>query len=87
MSAMERVTVSLPAEIRRTAQEVADEEATSFSAVVVDALEAWLRGRRVDAWLGEHQDRAGDFDEDDLRALAREAGVAYLPPGRRRRTR
>lgn len=82
MSTTERVTVSLPAQVRQTAQRVADDLGTSFSAVVTDALMGWLRGRLVDAWLTEHQAVHGAFDEEELRALARQAGVPYLPPGR-----
>lgn len=78
----ERVTVSLPAEVRQTAQQVADGLGTSFSSVVADALTGWLRGRLVDAWLADHQAAHGAFDEDELRRLADDAGVPYLPPGR-----
>lgn len=77
-----RVTVSLPDEVRRGAQRVADDRGVSFSAVVAEALTGWLRGRLVDAWLVEHQAAHGAFDEAELRALAVEAGVPYLPPGR-----
>ena len=76
----ERVTVSLPGEIRRSAQRIADELGLSFSYVVSDALAGWLRSRLVDAWLAEHQANHGAFDEDELRALAAEAGVPYLAP-------
>jgi hypothetical protein len=41
-----------------------------------------MRGRLVDAWLAEHQATPGAFDEDELRALAAEAGVPYVGPGR-----
>lgn len=78
----ERVTVSLPEDVRRSAQRIADDLGLSFSAVVADALTGWMRGRLVDAWLAEHQAEHGRFDEDELRALATEAGVPYLPPGR-----
>ncbi len=78
----ERVTVSLPEDVRRSAQRIADDLGLSFSAVVADALTAWLRGRLVDAWLAEHQAEHGAFDEDELRALAAQAGVSYIPPGR-----
>lgn len=81
MSAV-RVTVSMPGDVRRSAQRVADDLGMSFSAVVADALAGWLRGRVVDAWLGEHQAEHGAFTEDELRALAVEAGVPYLAPGR-----
>lgn len=50
--------------------------------VVADALAAWLRGRLVDAWLTEYQSSHGAFTEDELRVLAADAGVPYLPPGR-----
>jgi Arc/MetJ-type ribon-helix-helix transcriptional regulator len=75
----ERVTVSLPGEIRQSAQRIADGLGVSFSSVVSDALAGWLRSRLVDAWLAEHQENHGAFDEDELRALATEAGVPYLP--------
>ncbi|HEY6421701.1 MAG TPA: hypothetical protein VIY28_00355 [Pseudonocardiaceae bacterium] len=78
----ERVTVSLPEDVRRVSQQMADELGLSFSAVVVQALTGWLRARLVDAWLAEHQAEHGAFDEDELRALAAEAGVPYLAPGR-----
>jgi predicted transcriptional regulator len=78
----ERVTVSLPEDVRRTSQRIADELGMSFSAVVTEALAGWLRGRLVDAWLAEHQSEHGAFDEDELQELAAEAGVPYLGPGR-----
>lgn len=80
MSSTERVTVSLPAEVRRAAQRVAEAAGVPFSAVVNDALASWLRSRLVDAWLAEHQAAHGAFDEDELRSLAAETGVPYLPP-------
>ena len=78
----ERVTVSLPEEVRRTSQRIADQLGLSFSAVVAQALAGWLSGRLVDAWLAEHQAKHGEFDEDELRELAAETGVPYLGPGR-----
>lgn len=78
----ERVTVSLPADVRRAAQAAADEAGVPFSNVVAGALSGWLRGRLVDQWLAEHQAAHGAFTEEELRALADGAGIAYLPPGR-----
>jgi predicted transcriptional regulator len=78
----ERVTVSLPDDIRRAAQRIAEERGTSFSAVVAEALIGWMRGRIVDAWLAEHRAAHGEFDENELRGLATEAGVPYVGPGR-----
>lgn len=78
----ERVTVSLPGEVRQSAQRVADELGLSFSAVVSDALVGWLRSRLVDAWLAEYQATHGAFDEQELRSLAAQAGVPYLAPQR-----
>jgi acyl-homoserine lactone acylase PvdQ len=80
----DRVTVSLPAEVRRAAQRVAQESGVPFSSVVADALSAWLRGRLVDAWLAEHEAEFGPFDEAELQELAAEVSVAYLPPASRR---
>jgi predicted transcriptional regulator len=78
----ERVTVSLPDDVRRAAQRIAEDRGTSFSAVVAEALTGWMRGRLVDAWLVEHQVAKGEFSEDELRLLAAEAGVPYVGPGR-----
>ena len=78
----ERVTVSLPDDVRRAALRIAEERGTSFSAVVAEALTGWMRGRLVDAWLAEHQAAHGEFDESELRELAAEAGVPYVGPGR-----
>ncbi|MPZ89659.1 MAG: hypothetical protein GEU81_16685 [Nitriliruptorales bacterium] len=80
-----RVTITLPAELRQAAQGAADRAGVPFSAVVSDALAAWVRGRLVDAWLAEHQVAHGAFDEDELRALAEDAGVPYVPARRSRR--
>ena len=78
----DRVTVSLPDDVRRAAPRIAEGRGTSFSAVVAEALTGWMRGRLVDAWLAEHQAAQGTFDEDELRALAADAGVPYVGPGR-----
>lgn len=64
---------------------MADTAGVPFSTVVSEALAAWVRGRLVDAWLAEHQAAHGAFDEDELRALASETGVPYVPAGRSRR--
>ena len=72
----------MPEDVRRASQCIADELGLSFSAVVAGALTGWLCARLVDAWLAEHQAEHGAFDESDLRALAAEAAVPYLPPGR-----
>jgi len=80
----DRVTVSLPADVRRAAQRIAQESGVPFSTVVADALSVWLRGRLIDAWLAEHEATFGAFDEAELQALAAEAGVAYLPPAKNR---
>lgn len=77
-----RVTVSLPAELRDAAQLAAERADVSFSSVVADALASWVRGQLVDDWLTDHQERFGEFDEDELRALAAETGVPYVAPGR-----
>lgn len=78
----ERVPVSLPEDVRRASQSIADECGLSLSAVVAEALTGWLRARLVDAWLAGHQAEHGAFDESELRALAGEVGVPYLAPGR-----
>ncbi|GAA5145194.1 hypothetical protein GCM10023321_02710 [Pseudonocardia eucalypti] len=82
MSTTERVTVSLPDEVRQAAQRIAAERGVSFSSLVSEALVSWMRGRLVDTWLAEYQAEHGAFSEEELRALAEESGVPYLPPGR-----
>ncbi|CAN5323928.1 hypothetical protein BH20ACT8_BH20ACT8_10160 [soil metagenome] len=80
-----RVTVTLPTELHEAAQHAARSAGVPFSAVVSNALAAWVRGQLVDAWLAEHQATHGAFEEDELRALAEDAGVPYLAAGRSRR--
>ncbi|MFZ0161442.1 MAG: hypothetical protein WAL50_20620 [Kineosporiaceae bacterium] len=82
MTSIDRVTVSLPAQVRQAAQQVAEATGQSFSAVVSSALEAWVRGRLTDVWLSHYQAEHGAFTEAELIALAEEAGVPYLPPSR-----
>jgi len=80
----DRVTVSLPAEVREAAQRVAQEAGVPFSAVVTEALAAWVRGRLIDTWLLEYEAKHGVFSEAELRDIAAEAGVTYIPPTRSR---
>lgn len=83
---MERVTVSLPTEVRLAAQQLAVDAGVPFSTVVTDALTTLLQGRLVDAWLTDHQAEHGEFTEDELRSIAEEAGVQYVPPSADRRS-
>lgn len=78
-----RVTITLPAELRQAAQDAADTAGTSFSAVVSEALAAWVPSQLVDASLVEHQATHGAFHEDELRAIAADASVPYVPSGSR----
>lgn len=79
---VERVTVSMPAEVKAAAQRIAETSGVPLSTVVTDAIEAWVRRRLVDAWLVEYQSETEEFTEDELRQIAKDAGVAYLPPAR-----
>lgn len=74
------MTVSLPTETRAAIQEAAEAEGVPVSALVNRALEAFTRGRLLDAWLREYEARRGAFDEEELRALAEESGIPYIPP-------
>jgi hypothetical protein len=47
------------------------------------AVEDHIRGRLLDDWLSEYAAERGGWDEDRLAALANEAGLLYLAPGRR----
>lgn len=77
---IERVTVSLPKEVRDAAQRVAEGAGLPFSTVVAEALASYVRGRLADAWLAEHEAVFGQFSEDELRLVAEQAGVPYVPP-------
>lgn len=79
-----RVTITLPQELHASAQHAAEIAGLPFSTVVAEALAAWTRGRLVDEWLAEHQAAYGAFDEGELRALAEETGVPYVPPSEAR---
>lgn len=77
----ERVTVSVPEDVRRAAQQLAQDRGLSFSTVVAEALTGLMRGLLVDAWLAEYEAVHGAFTEDELARLAAEGGVTHLPPG------
>ncbi len=76
----DRVTVSLPAEIREAAQRAADDHGVPFSTIVSQALTSHLRGLAIDEWLQNYQRRQGVFTEAELLQYAHDAGVPYLPP-------
>jgi len=76
----ERITISLPSEVRQAALLVAQSAGVPLSTVVNEAITAWLRTRLVDAWLTDFESNHGAFDEAELQALAAETGVPYLPP-------
>ena len=77
--AIERVTVSLPAELRQAAQELAKGQGVPFSTLVSSALERHLRGLLLDRWLQDYQDELGAFTEEELRAAAERMGLPYTP--------
>jgi predicted transcriptional regulator len=83
MSGTDRVTISLPSDLRDAALKVAQVTGQPFSSVVQEALTAFLRGRLVDAWLLEYEAEHGSFSEEELRSIAERAGVPYLPPAGR----
>lgn len=80
MTPTERMTVSLPADVGRAAQRAADISGVTVSAVLQEALDAWLRPHLVDTWLAQHQNAHGPFDEDELERLAKASGVPYMRP-------
>ena len=82
MSIAERVTISIPADLRASAARLADREGRSFSAFVSSAVEDHIRGLLLDEWLAEQAEADGGWDEEDLKALAERTGIPYLPPGR-----
>lgn len=76
----QRVTVSLPQEFRRTAQEIADARGVPFSMIVSQALTNLARGHLIDAWVADFEARNGVFTETELQRIAAEHGVPYIPP-------
>jgi predicted transcriptional regulator len=75
----ERVTVSLPSEVREAAQRIAEETGTSFSGVVTDALLTVVRRRVIAELLADYEAEHGAFTEDELRHAAEEMGLPYIP--------
>jgi hypothetical protein len=75
---IERVTVSLPAELRQAAQKAADATGTAFSSVVADALLDWVRGRKIDELLAEYEAEAGEITEQEMRDMAKEMGLPHV---------
>ncbi len=47
---------------------------------VAEALAQPVGGHAIDAWLVQFQEEHGAFTEDELRSIAADAGIAYLPP-------
>lgn len=82
MSTTERVTISIPADLRASAARLAEGEGRSFSAFITSAVEDHIRGLLLDEWLAEQAEADGGWDEDELKALAERTGIPYLPPGR-----
>jgi predicted transcriptional regulator len=80
MTTIERVTVSLPAQVRQQAQRLAEAEDRTFSSVVTSALEDWMRGKLLDKWLEDFEEEFGPITEDELKEFARKSGMRYLPP-------
>jgi predicted transcriptional regulator len=74
----ERVTVSLPTEVREAAQRIAEETGTSFSGVVTEALLTVVRQRVLAEVLADYQAEHGAFTEDEIRAAAAEMGLPYI---------
>jgi predicted DNA-binding protein len=82
MSTMERVTISIPPQLRESAARLAEREGRSFSAFISSAVEDHIRGLLLDEWLAEQEAADGGWDEEELKALAERTGIPYLPPGR-----
>ena len=82
MQTTERVTVTIPVEMRRHAQSVADERHVALSTVVSEALASYLRSRALQEWVTEYEVEHGVITEDELVEFARETGVPYSPPRR-----
>ncbi len=83
VTTIERVTVSLPAQVRQQAQRLAELEERTFSSVVTSALEDWMRGKLLDEWLREQEEEFGPISENELKAFAERSGMRYLPPADR----
>ena len=81
---IERVTVSLPAELRQAAQKAADATGTAFSSVVADALLDWVRGRKIDELLAEYEAEAGEITEGEMREMAKEMDLPHVEKRRAR---
>ena len=58
---MSRITVTLPADLRQAVQQAAEGADVSFSSIVSDALNAWVRGGAAGELLGR-ADRSGVVD-------------------------
>lgn len=74
--------MTIPVEMRRHAQSVADERHVALSTVVSEALASYLRSRALQEWVTEYEVEHGVITEDELVEFARETGVPYSPPRR-----
>lgn len=60
--------------------DAAERAGMPVSTVVTNALSAWVRGQLLDAWLDEYEAEHGAFSEDELKAIAEDTGIPYIPP-------
>lgn len=77
---IERVTVSLPAELRQAAQKAADSTGTAFSAIVADALLVWVRGQKIDELIAAYEAEEGEITDDEMQAMAEQMGLPFTSP-------
>jgi predicted transcriptional regulator len=77
---IERVSVSLPSDVRQAAQKLADATGVPFSTIVSESLSIRLRGIALDEWLADVEASHGGFTEEELRETAQKFGVPYVLP-------
>ncbi len=82
MQTTERVTITIPVEMKRDAQLIADERHIALSAVVSEALASYLRTQALQEWVAEYEAEFGVITEEELIEYSRKTGVPYSAPQR-----
>ncbi len=83
MQTTERVTVTIPIEMRQAAQREAEERNVALSTVVSEALAEHVRARALREVVEDYEAEFGVITEDEMREYAARVGIPYSSPRRR----
>jgi post-segregation antitoxin (ccd killing protein) len=76
--AVEKMSISMDAELAEKIRQAADDDGLSVSAWIATQVDREIRGRGIDRWLDEYEAEHGAFTEEELRQARMRMG--HLPP-------